>query len=288
MQIKKTYIILFGLIVLALLALAAWREHSNSEQLQLEHGRAIEATEEAKLQKTAAIVAAEDAKTAREEAQQQHLVNAAERAELGAERDQYRRLYEAAAHRMEASEQQHQVQVAAIPTLQDADLAIATVRALDGVYPGHSLMIVPEAGDSGAFRANRPTIEITMQAGLEVGHLRDVELAQTDQLASRAGEIESWKEEVRIWSDDLTIEMVAREKAEASAVKWKDSSDGFERAAARWQEVDAARVRKQRWATIKDLLITGGITGAGIWIGGEVGYGIAGGAVGTYVVRRVF
>ncbi len=283
---KRLYVGISSLALVLLVGLAAWREYSNSEQL--ERGRAIEATEQAKLQKSAAILAAEESRTWREKAQQAHQVNAAERQQLAAERDRYRRLYEQATHRIEASEQQHQVQVAAIPTLQDADLAISTVKVLGGAYPGHSLMIVPEAGDNSAFRANRPTIEIAMQAGLEVGHLREVEAAQTDQLKSQASEIEGWKEEIRTWDADLSIEMTSRDKAEASATEWKDSSDAFERATKKWEGIDASARRKARWGTIKDIAITGGLAGAGVASGNKYGFAAAAGVVGSWVIRRVF
>ncbi len=281
-------LIITGVLLALILILAAWREHSNRDQLTEARGAAKLATEQAKLQKSAAISAAALAETARLEAEKAHQVNAELRRNLDAERDQYRRLYEEATRRIETSEQQYQVDVAAIPTLQDADLAISTVRVLGQAYPGHSLAIVPEAGDTTAFRANRPTIEITMQAGLEVGHLREVRGAQADQLASQAGQIGTLQKEVSTWRNDFEVEQKARAGADASALEWQLSSNKFEKAAKDWETVDAARIRKARWATVKDLLITGGLAGTGILSGDKIGYGIAGGAVGQFVIRRVF
>lgn len=291
-MINRNYLYLAGGLLVFIVALLAWREHSNAELLQLERDRAIEATEQAKLQRTAAIAAATDASIWREKAEAAHQANAAERAELAGERDQYRRLYEDAARKLQASEQQHSDQVAAIPTLEDTELAGATVKQLETIYPVMQTgpenipKIIPKM--QFFFAANRPAVELALRAGLEVEHLRGVRSAQTEQLASQAGEIGTLRDEITTWRNDLEVERDARAAAEASGTKWRDSSEAWERSAKYWQEVDRARVRKQRWVAVKEVLITGGIAGAGVWIGGELGYGIAGGAVGTWVVRRVF
>jgi hypothetical protein len=167
-----------------------------------------------------------------------------------------------------AASQAHVDQVATIPTFDDQRLGVELQATYQRLF-GKPFSFVPES--AGAFRSDRPSGELALRAGYEVGYSRG-EIANRDQqlancesakadLGAKAASVER----------DLVAEKAVSAAANGEAAKWRLAHSEAVGQLEAWKKKDSAR----KWKGIWSRLIPKVGPGVSVTIGpdGRISYG---------------